>query len=230
MLWVIWDILLPLTAAFLAGLFIGWLIWRWRRMRISSEELATIRRSSARYKADADTLRSRNAELADRLRGSGGGVIDGAVDNGDLAAANEKINMLQSQLKNAKSELAEAHKRSSQRRSGGSQLRSSTSDRVRELESELNAAQHKIEQLQTEAVNAQSGSDEVTGSRLRTRSADPDIMEEIVVRDKMIATLKHSLEQYGEQQDATALMAELEIKNQRILALETMLGNSKRVA
>lgn len=227
MLWLIWDILLPLTVAFLAGLFIGWLIWRWRRMRISSEELATIRRSSARYKADADTLRSRNAELADRLRGAGG---SDAVDNSDLTAANEKIDTLQSQLDNTRRELAEVHKRSNQRRSGGTQLRSSASDRIRELESALSAAQHKIEQLQTEAVAAQSSHGESTGSRLRTRSVDTDFMEEIIVRDKMIATLKHSLEQYGEQQDATALMAELEIKNQRILALETMLGNSKRVA
>lgn len=229
MLWLIWDILLPLTVAFLAGLFVGWLIWRWRRMRISSEELATIRRSSARYKADADTLRSRNAELADRLRGAGGSVGD-AVDNSELTAAKEKIKTLQSQLDNTRRELAEVHKRSNQRRSGGTQLRSSASDRIRELESELKAAQHKIEQLQTDDVAPQSSSGESTGSRLRTRSVDTDFMEEIVVRDKMIATLKHSLEQYGEQQDATALMAELEIKNQRILALETMLGNSKRVA
>ena len=32
MLWVIWDILVPLAIAFLAGLLFGWLLWRWRRL------------------------------------------------------------------------------------------------------------------------------------------------------------------------------------------------------
>jgi hypothetical protein len=54
--------------------------------------------------------------------------------------------------------------------------------------------------------------------------------EEIAVRDKMIATLKHSLEQYGEQQDTTALMAELELREQRITALENLLSDAQRVA
>ena len=104
MLWLIWDILVPLALAFLSGLFCGWLLWRWRRMRMTADELAAIKRSSARYKSDADTLRSRNAELAERLRTSNGAGDSSTLQ--DLATANKRVDKLRDQLKQTNRELA----------------------------------------------------------------------------------------------------------------------------
>lgn len=33
--WVIWDILVPMLATFLIGLATGWLLWRWRRQKVT---------------------------------------------------------------------------------------------------------------------------------------------------------------------------------------------------
>lgn len=46
----------------------------------------------------------------------------------------------------------------------------------------------------------------------------------------MIETLKHSLEQYGAQQDTTALLAEIELREDRIVVLENLLNDAQRVA
>ena len=231
MLWLIWDILVPLALAFLSGLFCGWLLWRWRRMRMTADELAAIKRSSARYKSDADTLRSRNAELAERLRAASGAGDSTTLQ--DLATANRRVDKLRDQLKQANRELAslrQAQPRKSNSTPAGSVVDSvQSSDRVRELEGRLSAAHEKIQSLE-----ASTGTGSVSALRAvdGTRGATDlsYLEEEIVVRDKMIATLRHSLEQYGEQQDTTALMAELELREQRITVLENLLSDAKRVA
>ena len=92
MLWVLWDILLPILLAFLAGLFIGWMFWRWRRSRIDAETLSALRRNTTRLKNDAENLRARNAELSDRLQTAsvggamkrGAGSTPSGAENGEL--------------------------------------------------------------------------------------------------------------------------------------------------
>lgn len=196
MLWVIWDIFIPLLVAFLAGLFFGWLFWRWRRIRLSREELATIRRSNLRYKSDADMLRSRNAEMAERLRAESG-VNDPALVQ-EIEEANKRIDDLQGLLDKANSALANTRSTTNSGRSVGIKTRTT------EIEDNRNAASNPGE--------------------------DYDLSEEIAVRDKMIATLTRSLEQYGSEADSTALKAELELRKQRIVALEGLLNDSQRVA
>jgi len=232
MFWLIWDILVPLALAFLAGLFFGWLFWRWRRMQVTSDELATIRRSSARYRSDAHTLRNRNAELAERLRASTGANDSATLQ--ELAAANKRIDKLRGQLKAANRELALSKQGSGQysegnSRAGTTQLRSAKSDVVRDLEARLSAARQQIEILEKSASSREVLSDEIS----EYGNAGPQheyIEDEIAVRDKMIATLRHSLEQYGEQQDTTALLAEIELRDERIIALENLLNDAQRVA
>jgi|GEM_PF-3999688 len=63
MLWVLWDIVLPLIATFLLGLLVGWLLWRWRRSRIDAEGLSKLRRASSRNTADFERLQQSNIEL-----------------------------------------------------------------------------------------------------------------------------------------------------------------------
>lgn len=197
-------------------------------MQITSEELAAIRRSSARYKSDADTLRNRNAELAERLRSSPGTADSTALQ--DLAAANKTIDKLREQLKTVKRELSQSQKNrhaASQpaTRSGASRLRSSSADKVQELEAQLSAARRHIHDLEGTAGTARNA------QGVPPQGTDSGYYEEqIVVRDKLIATLTHSLEQYGEQQDTTALQAENEILRQRINGLENLLNDAQRVA
>ena len=234
MLWVIWDILVPLAIAFLAGLLFGWLLWRWRRLQITSTELATIRRSSARYKSDADMLRNRNAEMAERLRASNGVPDSTALQ--DLAAANKRIDKLREQLKTSDRELA-AHKRLEPRsegdpgvRTGTTRLHVSSAGRVQDLEAKLLAARQQIRVLESSASQAQGGS-AGTGYADPRQAKDIVALEEaIAARDEMIETLKHSLEQYGAQQDTTALLAEIELKEDRIVVLENLLNDAQRVA
>jgi len=236
MFWVIWDILVPLGLAFFAGLFFGWLFWRWRRMQITSDELAAMRRSNARYKSDADTLRNRNAELAERLRASTGASDSTTLQ--ELAAANKRTDKLREQLKMANRELARKQQSSNQgkdfdNRSGATQLRSAKSDLVRDLEARLSAAHQQIKILETSATIPQIKHGtlaERSDSGLQQTTSDEYLVEEIAVRDKMIATLRHSLEQYGEQQDNTALLAEIALREQRIIALENLLNDAQRVA
>ncbi|OED39077.1 hypothetical protein AB833_16160 [Chromatiales bacterium (ex Bugula neritina AB1)] len=66
MLWVLWDILLPVLLAFCSGVMVGWLLWRWRRQVFDSDSIDTMRRDNARYRSDIQQLRARNAQLAER--------------------------------------------------------------------------------------------------------------------------------------------------------------------
>lgn len=50
MVWVLWDILIPLLASFALGTLLGWLLWSWRRQRHDSAELTV---ESAEVSSDA---------------------------------------------------------------------------------------------------------------------------------------------------------------------------------
>lgn|GEM_PF-5751091 len=90
------EIVIPLIVALLAGVFIGWLLWRWRRTPMSSQELHTLearanRREKPRPERDDDpfdraheiselqaTLEVRNIEIAQLRR-----AIAGTVETSD---------------------------------------------------------------------------------------------------------------------------------------------------
>ena len=175
MLWVLWDIVLPLVAAFLLGLLTGWLLWRWRRRRIDAEGISSLRRSSARYKADAERFHQSNIELSDRLQAANG------VGGGELANAKKRIDMLGNELKSSRREVAEL----------------------------------KAGARSTARSGAQTGE-------------TADLQREIVARDRMISTLKKSIEQFGERGDTTALMADVELRDRRIQALEEIVTKLKK--
>lgn len=249
-------------------------------MPFTSEELAAMKRSSARYKSDADSLRNLNAELAERLRTANGSSDSSTLQ--DLAAANKKIDKLRDQLKQTSRELAARNELRKEARNearseprneqeetppppltgeerGATNLRNptaerATAERVRDLEARLSAARQKIQVLEkgkhsdNEPRKTHSGPTEgsldspqsdsrfarpngsINGNSFDARSVDVHYFEEqIADRDKMIATLKHSLEQYGTQQDTTALLAEKALREERIAELEFLLRDTQRV-
>ena len=195
MLWVLWDIVLPLIAAFLLGLLTGWLLWRWRRRRIDAEGISTLRRSSARYKADAERLHQSNIELSDRLQAANG------VGGGELANAKKRIDMLGNELKSSRREVAELKSGGRSTARSGDQA---TQRRIHELETQLRLAQ-------------QNGQTDGTA----------EWQKEINSRDRMISTLRKSIEQFGERGDTTALMADVELRDRRIQALEEIVSKLK---
>ena len=75
MTFVLWEILVPLTIAFLLGLFFGWLWWGWRRTKITYTEWETMRQKASRassVEAEAELAELRSER--DRLQAQ---VADG---------------------------------------------------------------------------------------------------------------------------------------------------------
>lgn len=189
MLWVLWDIVLPILLAFLVGLLIGFLLWRWRRREFDSESIQDLRRDNARYRSDIQQLRARNAQLAERRISDEYPVA--VVDNDELDSLKARNETLIAELK-------------------------ASQEQVQQLRPTLSGGASKYQQA----------------GRLRTRDSSSDdsasqlvsLQDAVAVRDKMISTLQLSLDQYGDQNDLTALSAELAMRERKIDALENMLA------
>jgi len=183
MLWVLSDIVLPLIAASLLGLFVGWLLWRWRRSRIDANGISALRRSSARYKADAERLQQSNLELTDRLQ---------AASGAGSAGAKRKVEQLSEELRQSRREVAN--------------LKSNA------------------------AGNSTPGQSDLGLPKSQSGQSQPDqsLVHEIKARDEMIETLKKSLAQYGEREDATSLLADVALRDRKIEALEGLVDSMRR--
>ena len=209
MLWVLWDIVLPLIATFLLGLFIGWLLWRWRRRRIDADSLSKLRRESARNRADVERLQQSNIELSDRLQAAS------SAGGGDLASARKRIDMLGEELKSSRSEVAKL--KSSERSFGGGATGSVGNAELADVQAELKIARRRITEFEQSANNSAV-----------TNSENSDLRREIEERDRMIATLNTSLNQFGESGDTTALMADVALRDRKIDELEALIATLHR--
>lgn len=234
MLWVLWDIFLPLLVAFLGGLLVGWLFWRWRRSRVDAETLSALRRNAVRLKNDADNLRARNAELSDRLQTASGPAAKGAMAragvsggqatrddraSNELIIAKKRLETLSAELKNSRLEVNRLRDGGSA--PGDSSQGSQQANRVRDLEARLQGANRRIADLE-------QASRETSSTTSHTVSNTTDVDEAIAVRDRMIETLKKSLSQYGDSKDLTALSADLALRDNKINALESLLDNTNK--
>lgn len=207
MLWVLWDIFLPIIAAFLVGLLVGWMLWRWRRSRVDSDSLLSLRRSASRFKTDADNLRIRNAELSDRLQvASGSRQANNREDQSELARARKRIDVLSAELKTSRQQIDQLRKAGAP---------ADSVNRVRELEAKLHGAQRRIAELESADKNTVSAA-----------NSDAELKEAIKARDAMIATLKTSLDQFGSSKDNTSLEACVALRDRKIDALEKLLDQS----
>jgi hypothetical protein len=56
MIYALWEVLIPLLVAFLLGILLGWLIWRWRRTKVTTTEWSQLQeRASAGDRAASTT-------------------------------------------------------------------------------------------------------------------------------------------------------------------------------
>lgn len=209
MFWVLWDIVLPLIATFLLGLLIGWLLWRWRRRRVDADDLSKLRRDSARNKADVERLQQSNIELSDRLQAAYG------AGGGELASAKKRIDMLSEELKSSRSEVASL--RHSERAVAGAGSSGVTDNATTaELQAQLQSARRRVAELEQSASFSST-------SNVENR----DLHREIEARDRMIATLNTSLNQFGESGDTTSLMADVALRDRKIEELEALIATLK---
>ena len=210
MLWVLWDIVLPLIAAFLTGLLTGWLLWRWRRRRIDADGLSKLRRDAARNKADVERMQQSNIELSDRLQAASG------AGGADLASAKKRIDMLAEELKTSRREVADL-KNSERTRTGTTGGGTADAAQLADLKVQLNSARQRNAALeQSVAGNA------------ATNAQVSDLQREIDERDRMIATLNTSLTQFGESGDTTTLMADVALRDRKINELEALIATLNR--
>ncbi len=54
MLWVLWDILIPLISSFGLGILLGWLLWRWRRQLIQNHVAVSMDSESQSESVEGD--------------------------------------------------------------------------------------------------------------------------------------------------------------------------------
>ena len=124
MIWALLEIVVPLLVAFATGLGTGWLLWRWRRRRVSVHEWNRLNAGSESAQAElasvqaardeavnertamAATLASTNAEL-DSLRSE----LDLARKHngeltGELDAARDRMERLSGELSEASTRVA----------------------------------------------------------------------------------------------------------------------------
>ena len=206
MLWVLWDIFLPLIAAFLVGLLTGWMLWRWRRSRVDAESLLALRKSASRLKTDTDNLRIRNAELSDRLQVASGSPSATDQHHHELARSRKRIEVLSSELKTSRQQIDKLRKDNAQ---------SAGVNRVRALEAKLQGAQRRVADLERSLAGS--------GGKSSADMSQTDLHEAVRVRDEMIATLRTSLDQFGESRDTATLEASLALRDRKIETLEKLL-------
>ena len=190
MLWVLWDILIPVLLAFFAGLFIGWLLWRWRRRAYSSESIHSMRRDNASYRSEIKQLRARISQSpAERTRLSGKAFKVDSRDTGQLEKRSASV----------------------------------AAEKSRDIRNRAHNAPVSVSPQERGSEAPANTVDMPESSSVITRLQDT-----IAVRDKMITTLQRSLDQYVDQNELTALSAELAMRERKIDALETLLEQQRR--
>lgn len=63
MTWIFAEIVLPLVGAFLLGILLGWLLWRWRRQVVTPTAWKQLNASTQSAHAELASVRAARAEL-----------------------------------------------------------------------------------------------------------------------------------------------------------------------
>lgn len=82
MKFVIWELILPLLIAFVLGLFLGWLMWRWRHRKVTSNEWQSVL-------AESSARQTRVTELENLLGDREREVIALQADTAEIALGAE---------------------------------------------------------------------------------------------------------------------------------------------
>jgi predicted flap endonuclease-1-like 5' DNA nuclease len=89
------EIILPLILAFLVGILLGWMLWRWRRTKVSWSEWETNRTALIESQQRVQLLSSEHADLDQRLQSL----------TGDLSERDERLSFLGADVDLARNSL-----------------------------------------------------------------------------------------------------------------------------
>ena len=147
-------------------------------------------------------------DRSDRLQAAYG------AGGGELASAKKRIDMLSEELKSSRSEVASL--RHSERAAGAGSSGVTDNATTAELQAQLQSARRRVAELEQSASFSST-------SNVENR----DLHREIEARDRMIATLNTSLNQFGESGDTTSLMADVALRDRKIEELEALIATLK---
>lgn len=141
---VLWEIIIPLLVAFGVGLVIGWLLWRWRRTKVTATEWQRLTSSAdgaeqraARLSSERDGLSARVEQLTSDLEESES--AKGRL-RAELDAADGRIGLVSSEhtgsvarLSELEQQLDAAAKRAEGLEAGQREARARTAEREGEM-------------------------------------------------------------------------------------------------
>lgn len=162
-LWLLVKNLIWLIIAGGLGLFIGWLLWGWRKKWISVSEwenhdrqLADLRAQNSKVEGEYQSLVARNGQLEAEHRNSG--VRYNELEHALVAARNE-LEAARSDLANCNAELANARSRHA------------------DCENRINALTTQVSSLQGEAGRVQPLVIDVTDKTQRIQALEAQVAE-----------------------------------------------------
>lgn len=137
MIWALLEIVIPLLLAFGVGLLTGWLLWRWRRRRVSAHEWNRLNAASESTQTDLATIRAARDEAINERTAMAATL---ASVNADLETQKSELDLARRRNVELAGELDGAERRIEQL----SDELSEASTRVTALESGLASAQRTI--------------------------------------------------------------------------------------
>ena len=195
---VLWEIIIPLLVAFAIGLLIGWMLWRWRRTKVTSTEWEQLTSSASKAEQRAATLRAERDSLSERVAALSTEVETGETAAGalraELDAAEGKLGIVSSEQAQAAARLNELEKqlaaagtraegleqgqrdaraRAAERDGEMAELRARAQTAAAEiagLEAEIEASRAMAARLDAELADARRGASTVEGDLLTARA------------------------------------------------------------
>jgi predicted flap endonuclease-1-like 5' DNA nuclease len=233
MIWALFEIIIPLLLTFLLGLIMGWLLWRWRRRRITvsewSSHTATARVATEdleAYRLRHDELAEENARLSAMMKKMGNNLDSRKVElEKETAAATE----LRAMLQESKSSVANLEMQVANSSQSENEL-ARANNRAKELVGQLDTANDRLDD-----ANARI-------EELEKRSAQSAELERSLneANEKLAAAEQHQLRASNLESQlnaATMKLGDLDKSQSEVMSLRSQLadannkvGESERVA
>lgn len=201
MTWALLEILLPLTLAVAVGVFMGWLVWRWRRRNVTAHEWNRLNAGTESALAELASVRAAHTEAVNERTALAATVASTNADmestrnelevekrrnrelSGEIEGADARIASLSAELSEATTRVTalESGLASAQRTITGMNSDEATStDELEAVRLELDASQGRIADLEARLAASESQTREAapadTGEigRLRVELAERD--------------------------------------------------------
>lgn len=216
MIWALFEIIIPLLLTFLLGLIMGWLLWRWRRRRITASEwnshtsaadsAQTAAEDLEAHRLKHDELTQENARLSAMMKKMGDNLDNRKVElEAETATATELRAMLQeskssvanlemqvSSATDSENELARVRNRNTELanelENAGARIEEleKRSARYTELESSLNSANEKLAAAEQHQLRASNLESQLNAATMKLGDFDKSQSEVMSLRSQLV--------------------------------------------